>query len=194
MEKEALFWTISTLMDNVDKIHFPEYQREPTIWSRIEKQRLIDSIVRGFDIASIYLYRHKAEDRWDCIDGRQRIAAICAFAHEGPLFRGGGAAFRDDAGFTYKILNEIYEEEKHPFEDLNERNYAYIKYEVSGQDTNAGDFIKAFEEYPLTIVELSNVDEAEEFNLQFTRLNLGVLINSGEKLHRDGWRPSRCLF
>jgi len=29
-------------------------QREDNIWSRADKQRLIDSILRGFDIASFY--------------------------------------------------------------------------------------------------------------------------------------------
>ena len=184
MDKKALLWRISELIDNIDKIHFPEYQREPTIWSRAAKQRLIDSIVRGFDIASIYLYRHEDEDRWDCIDGRQRIGAIRAFAHEGPLFGGhGGPDYRDDETFTYKILNEIYDEKKYPFRVLDGQGYGDIKARAGGGDKIASSFIQAFDKYPLTIVQLSNADKPEEFNLQFTRLNLGVLINSGEKLH-----------
>lgn len=35
----------------------------------------------------------------------------------------------------------------------------------------------------MTIVQLEGSRLAEEFNLQFTRLNLGTILNSGEKLH-----------
>ena len=40
-----------------------------------------------------------------------------------------------------------------------------------------------FLSYPLTVVMLSDSETSQEFNLQFTRLNLGTIINSGEKLH-----------
>jgi hypothetical protein len=38
-------------------------------------------------------------------------------------------------------------------------------------------------EYRIAVVYLSGVAEPDEFNLQFLRLNLGTLINAGEKLH-----------
>ena len=40
-----------------------------------------------------------------------------------------------------------------------------------------------FCDYEITVVLLSDSTDAREFNLQFTRLNLGTIINSGEKLN-----------
>jgi hypothetical protein len=37
--------------------------------------------------------------------------------------------------------------------------------------------------YQLTVVLLSDAHQGEDFNLQFARLNLGTIINAGEKLH-----------
>ena len=71
MERRAGQWSVSKLRDLIGRISFPVYQREPNLWGRTEKQRLIDSIVREFDIASIYLYQH-GKNEIDCVDGRQR--------------------------------------------------------------------------------------------------------------------------
>jgi len=93
------------------QIKFPEYQREPTIWHLNAKQRLIDSIVRKFDIASIYLYKYD-DQTFDCIDGRQRILAINSFfGKEG-----------EDSGFPYKPMNEIYDDNSE-FESLGGESY-----------------------------------------------------------------------
>ena len=32
------YWTISKLVENIDKIEFPEFQREPTVWKLGKKQ------------------------------------------------------------------------------------------------------------------------------------------------------------
>ena len=44
-------------------------------------------------------------------------------------------------------------------------------------------FVESLLNYKLNVVILSDSNRSEEFNLQFTRLNLGAIINSGEKLH-----------
>ena len=74
MRKSNNRWTIEELRDKRHLVEFPEYQREPTVWSLEKKRRLIDSILRGFDIASIYFFK-KEDGTYDCIDGRQRISA-----------------------------------------------------------------------------------------------------------------------
>ena len=78
MKKTNHQWKISELLKQFKEIEFPEYQREPTVWDLPKKRMLIDSILREYDIASIYL--HRRDDRGlDCIDGRQRINAITSF-------------------------------------------------------------------------------------------------------------------
>lgn len=175
MRKKTSLWKLSKLMERINDIEFPEYQREPTVWTRAAKRRLVDSIVRQFDISAIYLYRHD-EEYWDCVDGRQRISAIRSFLGDNP-------EDKDDDGFTYGVMNEIYEDERHPYVDLHDLSFKAIKKRARGGDKNAAAFQKSLENYLLTVVELSKTTVPEEFNLQFTRLNLGQLIISGEKLN-----------
>lgn len=78
MKKETTTWTVRDLAERFPTINFPEYQREPNVWEKAAKQRLVDSIIRKFDIASIYLYQDE-DGSIDCIDGRQRLGAIMSF-------------------------------------------------------------------------------------------------------------------
>lgn len=90
----------------------------------------------------------------------------------------------EDVGFPYKVMNEIYDDEQdHAFAPLNGQSFSVIKDAASSGDETADGFVRALLEYKLTVVELRDSARAEEFNLQFTRLNLGAIINSGEKLH-----------
>ena len=176
MNKEIAKWTVRELRENYPLINFPEYQREPNLWSRVEKQRLIDSIIRHFDIASLYFYRHK-DGSIDCVDGRQRIGAIMSFLGE--------SSTDADSNFRFKSLNEIYEDDPSSgFKSLEGKKFSEIdELSQSSQNQMAKNFVDALLDYPLTVVMLSDSKRSQEFNLQFTRLNLGTIINSGEKLH-----------
>lgn len=184
MEKTNERWSVEYLRSIYPQIDFPEYQREPNLWSLTEKQRLIDSMVRRFDIAPLYLYRD-TPGSIDCVDGRQRIGTIMSFLGDN----------RDDSHdkFSFKILNEIYEDESPLFKPLDGKTYEEIcllrdqtATEGQSDDTTAElvrEFLHRLHQYKLNVVLLSGSDRPEEFNLQFTRLNLGAIINSGEKLH-----------
>ena len=175
MKKSIETWSVDDLWKSFPQIDFPEYQREPNLWSLTEKQRLIDSMVRQFDIAPLYLYRD-GHGSVECVDGRQRIGTIMAFlgSNEGD----------DDSSFRFRILNEIYEEEPPNFESLEGKTFQEIQQlRDEGHDQAAEQFLSILLGYTLNIVMLSNSNRAEEFNLQFTRLNLGAIINSGEKLN-----------
>ena len=174
MDKRVEPWTVADLQQTYPQVDFPEYQREPNLWSLTEKQRLIDSILRRFDIASIYLYVHE-DASIDCVDGRQRIGAIMSFLGHNPEDK--------DSGFRFRHLNEVYQDAS-KFDSLENKTFAEIKAlaEESG-DSTARSFVDRVLNYPLTVVVLSDSRTSGEFNLQFTRLNLGTIINSGEKLH-----------
>jgi len=131
-------------------------------------------MLRQFDIASLYIYDNE-DGTFDCIDGRQRIGAIMSFLGKNPD--------DDDNGFDLKVLNEIYTDEAPPFGDLQGVTYVEAKARAGAGDSIAKNLIDEFDHYKLTIVKLSASRRAEEFNLQFTRLNVGTIINSGEKLH-----------
>lgn len=71
-------WALYTLSKKRKKIDTnPDYQR-PAVWTKAQKQLLIDSILRDFDVPKIYLHE-KGNDNYDVIDGQQRIRTIWSF-------------------------------------------------------------------------------------------------------------------
>ena len=174
MDKHIQSWTIEKLRETYSNIDFPEYQREPNLWAPVEKQRLIDSIVRRFDIAPLYLYAHP-DGTLDCVDGRQRIGTMMSFL---------GANEDDNSRIPFRVLNEIYDEQNPDFLPLDGKTFQEIQdLSVENNDVIARHFLERLLQYELNVVILSGSRRSEEFNLQFTRLNLGAILNSGEKLH-----------
>lgn len=68
-------FTLSKKRKNIDTN--PDYQR-PAVWTKAQKQLLIDSILRDYDVPKVYLHE-KDNGTYDVIDGQQRIRAIWAF-------------------------------------------------------------------------------------------------------------------
>ena len=175
MKKKTDLWPVRELEKEFTRINFPEYQREPNVWSRVEKQRLIDSMLRQFDIASIY-FCVDADGSIDCVDGRQRIGAIMSFLGKNQV--------DDDNGFELRLENEIYQEEEQEQRFASLQGLSFPELENKPKKMAlARQFVNEFLDYEITIVKLSGSSRPEEFNLQFTRLNLGAIINSGEKLN-----------
>ena len=58
----------------------PDFQRPP-VWSRSQKQLLIDTILRSYDVPKLY-WRKIAKDKYDVVDGQQRLRAVFEY-HEG---------------------------------------------------------------------------------------------------------------
>lgn len=172
MDRSPETMSVKDLSSRFYDIDFPEYQREPDIWSRDQKQRLIDSVLRGFDIASIYMYR-RDDDVLECIDGRQRLNAFMSFLGE-------NETDESDNGFPVRVHNEISSDLVDEFAPLNGRTFADLGEMESDLARRARETVLNYE---MTVVYLSGAHEPDEFNLQFLRLNLGTLINAGEKLH-----------
>lgn len=168
MKKENQQWSIATLQEKIDDIEFPEYQREPTVWDLDRKRKLIDSILRNFDIASIYLYKRE-DGNYDCIDGRQRINAIISFLglNEG----------KDD-----DPENRHYNK----FKFLSSDELLGLKsleafHEKTWEELDENQRVR-FLDYKFNVIEISDIDTDEELNLMFLRLQLGAHLNGGEKL------------
>jgi len=50
----------------------PDFQR-PAVWSRSQKQLLIDTILRGYDIPKLYWRKTSSKpEKYDFVDGQQR--------------------------------------------------------------------------------------------------------------------------
>src|SRR5579859_349772 len=57
----------------------PEYQREE-VWTRYQRQLLIDSIFRSYDVPKIYLRGiEKDTYEYEVVDGQQRLKAVVDF-------------------------------------------------------------------------------------------------------------------
>ena len=57
----------------------PDYQR-PAVWSQAQKQLLMDTILRGYDIPKFYWRKvSSSPDNYEVVDGQQRVRAIWEF-------------------------------------------------------------------------------------------------------------------
>ena len=63
----------------------PEYQRG-VVWTTQQQQKLIDSVLRGYQLPVIYLHDVKkvaaglTQEGYDIIDGQQRMESLYRFA------------------------------------------------------------------------------------------------------------------
>ncbi len=170
MIKKNLKWTIDELQKKqFDNIEFPEFQREASVWDLGKKRKLIDSILRNFDIAGIYLYKRE-DGNYECIDGRQRINAILSFLGLNEV-KDEETKERYHNNFKFISSDELLGEE-----ELKEYN------DKSWQELNQAQQ-KRFLEYAMNVIEISDIGKDEELNLMFLRLQLGMPLNAGEKLN-----------
>jgi hypothetical protein len=82
----------------------PGFQRD-SVWKPSDRQKLIQSILNGFPIPSVFLYKNTAEGKiiYDVIDGKQRLESILMFM--------GVGRFRAKT-FSAKWVREAEEVEK----------------------------------------------------------------------------------
>lgn len=175
MRKNNQKWSVEEFIEKRGVISYPEYQREPNVWDLTKKQKLIDSMLREIDISSIYLY-DLGGGYYDCVDGRQRLNAILSFANL-------NIADEQYNGFPITILNEIYEDGPE-LEKIKDMRFEELP-EV---------FQKKFQNYEISVVILSEVDNPLELNLFFLRLQLGQILNSGEKLNAMAGEMRDIIF
>lgn len=145
-------WPIITVYfekNNIDPR--PPYQRSP-VWSASQKQLLIDSMLRGFNIPQLYLTKAQNADQyqWEVVDGQQRLRAIWEF------FDGAYKLSEDSEPLgEHDIANKAFSE-LHP----------EIKNRLHGHSLS------------FVILEEENEGEIEEM---FLRLQNGSSLNSAEK-------------
>ncbi|HEU0188922.1 MAG TPA: DUF262 domain-containing protein [Gallionella sp.] len=57
----------------------PDFQRPP-VWATSQKQLLVDTILRGYDVPKLYWRRTGTKpDIYDVVDGQQRLRALWDF-------------------------------------------------------------------------------------------------------------------
>lgn len=149
-------YPITTLNDIKSKIDpAPDYQRPP-VWKLKQKQLLMDTILREYDIPKIYWKRIKSEDKiqFEVIDGQQRLRAIWEFC-------AGGFSLAKDMDAVDGI------------------DCAGKKYDDLDIDLRSG-----FDLYSIDVVIVDDaIQNAKEDEVRdmFLRLQNGTTLNSQEK-------------
>ncbi|MGA2770134.1 MAG: DUF262 domain-containing protein [Bryobacteraceae bacterium] len=112
-----------------DRYEIPDWQRAE-VWDDAKKQRLIDSILRGWKLPKFYFVKASAEE-YEVVDGQQRLLAIFEFcSNDLPLSgdstkRFGGSLYRelppkvadsfDDFEIEYDVIEGATDEELKEF-------------------------------------------------------------------------------
>ena len=116
-----------------------------------QKQLLIDSILRGYDLPKVYWRKvHSKPDKYDVVDGQQRLRAIWTF-------------FDGD----FKLPKDA-----DPIDGVSIANLAYKEL--------PDELRKTFDVYNLNIVVMDSIDE-DEVRDMFLRLQNGTTLKAQEK-------------
>jgi hypothetical protein len=145
--------TVCKMKDRIDPT--PDYQRPPA-WSRKQKQLLMDTILRSYDIPKFYWRKVSRNDgvQYEVVDGQQRLRAIWEFeADEYPLPK--------DADPIDGVKIAGLKHSQLPFE-----------------------IMQKFDEYSLDVVVITDAvedDQENEVRDMFLRLQNGTTLKAQEK-------------
>ena len=167
METTREFLTVTELVElrkNDMAKPNPEYQRGE-VWTRDQQKKLIDSVMRGYQLPIIYLHYKETsvagllQQSYDIIDGQQRITALYHFVE------GAFALYRPDdqkARFPKFLLNEPCPWGEKDFHGLSE--------DLKNRLLEA--------KIPVAYIKTDNTNEVRDL---FVRLQAGFPLNAQEK-------------
>ncbi len=128
----------------------PDWQR-PAVWGKAQKESLVDTILRDYDIPKIYWRKVGAKpDKYEVIDGQQRLRAIWEFMN---------GSFSMSANAS----------------KINDEEIANYNYE-----NLPNDFRISFDTYTLDIVIIDDLSD-EDVRDMFLRLQNGTTLMAQEK-------------
>jgi len=130
----------------------PDYQR-PAVWRGPQKQLLVDTILRGYDIPKLYWRQIEIEgndERFEVVDGQQRLRAIWEF------FDGKFKLPKDSDSINGKVIANC--------------EYSNLPLELR----------RKFDNYNLDLVILKDA-ENDEVREMFLRLQNGTTLRAQEK-------------
>lgn len=144
-------WPILSVCGIKDSIDTnPDFQR-PAVWSRGQKQLLIDTILRGYDVPKLYWRQISSRpDKYDVVDGQQRLRTIFEFQN-------GDFTLAKDA------------------DPVEGEAIAGVKYSDLPHSLRL-----VFDTYALDVIVLSDTDE-DEVREMFLRLQNGTTLKAQEK-------------
>lgn len=185
----------------------PTYQRD-FIWSNVDSQMLVESILRGIPLPSIILARVSTNQRFQIVDGKQRLTAILRFMGAHPeglqnakvmkefgLFEANFAQFarRNNLRATdlrdkyLPFKTKKYADENDPLKPLGGRYYCEIKdksVRIAGETITVADLFERTCDYfiPVLIYRDTQVRDIHKvfriYNQQGIKLNAEEIRNA----------------
>lgn len=107
MKRRIEEWTIEEVYKNRDNFLQADYQRNPRLWKKADKQRLIDSILTDIDIPKIYLNEF-SKGQYEIVDGQQRLYAIWEFIANDYEFASASEELKKLNGIFFDKLSQEY--------------------------------------------------------------------------------------
>lgn len=156
MELSKKPWALPTICKMEKSIDpEPDYQRPP-VWSRKQKQLLMDTILRNYDIPKFYWRAVNRADgkKYEVIDGQQRLRAIWEFAAD-----------------RYPLGKDI--------DGIDGHEVAGLKYSELPDEV-----MEIFDTYSLDVVVVTDAqsdDHEDEIRDMFLRLQNGTTLKAQEK-------------
>jgi len=144
-------WPLTTINGIRKRINTnPDFQR-PAVWSTSQKQLLVDTILRDYDVPKLYWRKTGSKpDTYDVVDGQQRLRAIWEF------FEG-----------TFKLAKNA--------DQIDGESVARCSYQDLPDELRS-----RFDVYPLDIVLIEGMDD-DEVREMFLRLQNGTSLKAQEK-------------
>ena len=185
----------------------PTYQRD-FVWSNADSQMLIESILRGIPLPSIILARVSSNQRFQIVDGKQRVTAILRFMGAHPEGRENAEKMKEyvlfDSNFgQFARRNNLratdirekylpfktkkYIDEKDPLKALGGRYYCEIKdkqVRIAGETISVADLFERACDYfiPVLIYRDTQVRDIHKvfrlYNQQGMKLNAEEIRNA----------------
>lgn len=144
-------WPLKTVHGIRERIDTnPDFQR-PAVWSKSQKQLLVDTILRDYDVPKFYWRKIGSKpDKYDVVDGQQRLRALWEF------FDG-----------KFKLPKDS--------DSIDDMEIAGCTY-----DDLPDELRMKFDVYALDVVVLEDTDE-DEVREMFLRLQNGTSLKAQEK-------------
>jgi hypothetical protein len=185
----------------------PTYQRD-FVWSNADSQMLIESILRGIPLPSIILARGSGNQRFQIVDGKQRLTAILRFMGAHPEGLQNAKAMEDYASFDTSFAQfarrnnlratdirekylpfktKKYADGNDPLAPLGGRYYCEIKdkpVRIAGETMTVADLFERTCDYfiPVLIYRDTQVRDIHKvfriYNQQGTKLNAEEIRNA----------------
>lgn len=108
---------LETVVNRIERgdINLQPFFQRGEVWTTKKKQKLIDSILRGWKIPPIHLVKKEGSIRMDVLDGQQRLASIRDFCENKFSIDANIEPtvdfIKNVAGYKYNELNEKYKSE-----------------------------------------------------------------------------------